>query len=234
MSGETKFEAMTIPELTYAADTRGVGGWVHPILYFPWNPVVLTEGQIDADVLSHVAHLLGLDHLRFVTVPNLVEKETRGGKDKIVRFLKDSHGLVQNRSRGAPLIVVLDWEVSAQDLRRARDAYGREGDRFVRAMPAEYCNELMGTDFKGIERFYPPRIVEEAHQAGELVVGIQPREPYSVSTDQLRRGKGALRERVLAVDAIAELKELAHVIMDIERVYRQEGPVQLRFEGIEP
>lgn len=82
--GESKFERLAIPELTRAAETKGVAGWVHPILYFPWNPVVLTEGPIDSEVLSHVATLAGIDHLRFVCLPELDSKEKRGGKDKII------------------------------------------------------------------------------------------------------------------------------------------------------
>ena len=230
--GATNFERLPIPELTRAAETRGVAGWVHPILYFPWNPVVLTEGPIDSEVLSHVANLAGLDHLRFVCLPELDTDEKRGGKDKIVTFLKNSHGLVQNRSKEAPLIVLLDWEVSKQDLDKARKAYGKNGDKFVQLMSETHCNQIMGKDFKGIERFYPPDIVAAAHQAGELIIGIQVGKPYSVSQDQLNSGKGALRRRVLAIDSIDKLGELTKLVLDVDKIYRQMGIVQLTFPEV--
>jgi hypothetical protein len=225
--GESKFERLSIPELTRAAETKGVAGWVHPILYFPWNPVVLTEGPIDSEVLSHVAHLTGIDHLKFVCLPELNTQERRGGKDKIIAFLKNSLGLIQNRAREAPLIVLLDWEVSKQDLDKARLAYGPGGDKFVHLMDESNCNSLLGKDFKGIERFYPPEVIVDAHQAGELIVGIQKGKPYSVSQDQLNSGKGALRRRILKIDSIKKLKELVSVVMDLDQIYRQDGHVQL-------
>lgn len=232
VEGATSFKVLPIPEVTKAAENKGVTGWVHPILYFPWNPVVLTEGPIDSEVLSHVAHLAGVDHLRFICLPELDIDERRGGKDKIVSFLKNSHGLVKNRSKEAPLIILLDWDVSKQDLERARTAYGQDGKRYVQRMSEAYCNPQVGKDFKGVERFYPASVIAAAHQAGELIVGVQQGKPYSVSQDQLNSGKGALRDRVLAVDSIKELKELAKVVMDVEKLYRHEGQVQLSLPGV--
>lgn len=230
--GESKFENLSIPELTRAAETKGVAGWVHPILYFPWNPVVLTEGPIDSEVLSHVAHLAGLDHLKFVCLPELDTKEKSGGKDKIISFLKNSLGMVQNRTREAPLIVLLDWEVSKNDLTNARAAYGSGGDKFVHLMSEAHCNSQLGKDFKGIERFYPSEVIVDAHQAGELIVGIQKGKPFSVSQSQLSSGKYALKCRVLKINSIKKLKELVKVLMDIDQIYRQDGKAQLTLPGI--
>lgn len=230
--GATSFEQMPIPELTRAADTKGVAGWVHPILYFPWNPVVLTEGPIDAEVLNHVARLVGVDHLRFVCLPGLDTNETRGGKDKIVTFLKNSHGLVQNRSREAPLIVLLDWEVSEQEMKSARAAYGKDGNKFVQRMSAMYCDPLLGKEFKGIERFYPADVIAAAHSAGELIIGIQSGKPYSISQNQLNAGKDALRRRVVAINSIQKLSPLVKVVMDVDSIYRRQGQVQLMLPGV--
>lgn len=228
----SKFEPLSIPELTRAADIRGVSGWVHPILYFPWNPVVLVEGPIDSDVLSHVAHLAGLDHLRFVSLPNLDPAEHRGGKDKIITFLKNSHGLVQNRSKQAPLIVLFDWDVSDEDIRKAKKAYGEGGDKNVLRMNAGHCDQLLREDFAGIERFYPPEVFVQAHQAGELVLGISGGQPYSISQSQLNGAKGNLRRRVLEIDSHNQLRSLLLLIMDVEGVYRTENVAQMRLEGI--
>ncbi len=232
--GESTFENLSIPELTRAAEVRGVGGWVHPILYFPWSPVVLTEGPIDSAVLAHVARLAGFDHIRFVCLPELDTTEKRGGKDKIVTFLKNSLGLVQNRAKEAPLIVLLDWEVSDQDLKKTRDAYGSGGDRYVLRMNASHCNSLMGSDFKGIERFYPPECVIDAHSAGELILGVRSGKPYSISKEQLESGKGHLRRRVLGIDDLSKLAELSHLVVEVDQTWRQQGQVQMTIPGIAP
>jgi len=230
--GGTSFEPLTIPELTRAADVRGVSGWVHPILYFPWNPVVLVEGPIDSDVLSHVAHLAGLDHLRFVSLPNLDTDERRGGKDKIISFLRNSHGLVQNRSKQAPLFVLFDWEVSNEDMKKAKKAYGVSGDNYVLRMNEGHCDPLMSKDFAGIERFYPPKVVLDASQNGEFVLGVAPNKPYSISKTQLDKAKGILRDKVLAIDAIEDLRPLLLLIMDVESVFRAGNATQMRLNGL--
>jgi len=233
-NGESRFYHLSIPELTHAADTRGVSGWVHPILNFPWNPVVLTEGPCDAAVLSHVARLAGADHLRFTSLPQLDPEENRGGKDKIISFLKNSLGLVKNRAKEYPLLVLLDWEVSDQDLKRTQDAYGPDGKKYVLRMNQAYCNPLISADFKGIERFYPPHVFIDAHQAGEIILGVQKGRPYSISKVQLDAGKHHLKQRVLKIDSLADLNELLHVLHDIEQTWRLKGQAQLILPGITP
>jgi len=230
--GGTIFDPLTIPELTRAADIRGVSGWVHPILYFPWNPVVLVEGPIDADVLSHVAHLAGLDHLRFVSLPNIDTSEHRGGKDKIITFLKNSHGLVQNRSKQAPLFVLFDWEVTNEDVKKAIKAYGKDGDNYVLRMKEEHCNPLLSKDFQGIERFYPHSVFVAGHKDGELVLGMADGKPYSISKSQLNSAKGKLRNRVLKINSLDELKPLLFLIMDIEAIFRSDHAAQMTLTGL--
>ena len=126
---------------------------------------------------------------------------------------------------------MLDWEVSSQDLEKARKAYGSGGEKYVHTMNANHCNKLLGKDFRGIERFYPPEVIVDAHQAKELIVGIQEGQPYSVSKDQLNKGKDCLKRRILKIDSIENLKELLNVVMDIDQIYRQDGRVQLTIPG---
>ncbi len=225
--GQTIFQSLTIPELTQAADIRGVSGWVHPILYFPWNPVVLVEGPIDSEILSHAARLTGLEHLRFVSLPNLDPSERRGGKDKIITFLKNSHGLIQNRSKQSPLFVLLDWDVSNNDMNKAKNAYGEGGTKYVLRMNKSHCDPLLGKNFFGIERFYPPNIFVDAHNVGDLILGMADNKPYSISKDQLEQAKGILRKKVLEINSLDELKPLSLLLMDIEGIYRSDNPAQM-------
>lgn len=231
-NGETKLERLSIPELTRAADTRGVGGWVHPILFFPWSPVVLVEGQIDADVLTHVARLAGCDHIRFTCLPQLDSSEKRGGKEKIDSFLKNSMGLAQNRSKDSPFMVLLDWDVSNEALKITRKAYGKNGDRYVCRMDPSHCDKLMSDEFKGIERFYPPKIIEEAHKRQDLILGIQENKPYSIAKEQLDKAKGLLRHRILEIETLPELTVLLKVVLDIDKVWREPGQAQLQLSGL--
>jgi hypothetical protein len=40
-NGARELMQMPIQKLTREAESKGVSGWVHPILSFPWNPIVL-------------------------------------------------------------------------------------------------------------------------------------------------------------------------------------------------
>ena len=232
--GETVATAKTVPELTKAAELEGVSGWVHPVLSFPWNPVVLVEGEIDANVLYHAATISGHDNLRFLSVPGLDRTYTRGGKDSIVTYLKRHADLIENRPREAPFIVLLDWDISKQELKNAQNAYGRHGDERVLRMDQKHSESLLGKDFKGIERFYPPQVMLDADHADELALAIKPGKPYSIAKSQLEAAKSRLCKRVLLVDDPVQLKPLISVVRDIQDAVYADRPVQKRlFSGLE-
>ena len=217
-NGASSARRTSIPTLVRDAERKGVTGWVQPILAYPTNPVVLVEGPIDADVLTHVASIIGLDRIRFLVLTDLDTAEKGAGKDSITTYLKKHAGLIGNRPKECPLIVVLDWEVTSNDIGNARKAYGKGGDLAVTKMNAAYCETAMGEDFVGIERFYPARIVREGHAAGEFVVGEAPGKPLSISGAQLTVAKKHLRQRVLQLNNPVELDALVKVVREIESV----------------
>jgi hypothetical protein len=219
-NSSTKITPMNIQRLTKAAETEGVTGWTHPILSHPWNPVILVEGPDDAEALSHVATLASFSNLRFVALPILDGTEPSGGKDSIISYLRRHQALICNRQLEAPLIVLFDWEVSGVELSKARAAYGPNGDERVFNMNSAHCDTLMGTDFKGIERFYPPRIVREAHAASKLILGVASGRPYSIAKAQLDAAKHELLNRFLCVTDPNELAPLVKVLHDLERAVR--------------
>jgi len=231
--GATGLDALPIQTLTREAETRGVSGWVHPVLSFPWNPVVLVEGSIDMEVLTHVASIAGFEHIKFFTVPRFDASESDNGKDAIISYLRRHGGLARHRPRSAPLIVVFDWDVTASDLKKAKSAYGDESERYVLQMDTKHCDNNLGPDFRGIERFYPSSIVREAHHANELIIGVTDGQPYSISKSQLDRGKGKLLDRVRKVLSKDDLVPLIKVLVDIERVVRRDSVVQITLPGFE-
>lgn len=224
---ETTLERTRIPELTRAAETRGVSGWVHPLLSFPWNPVILVEGQIDAEALTHAASLGGHDELRFVALRQLDPTEKGGGKDSIVGYLRRNQGLAQNRPKESPLLVLLDWEVSEQELKQTREAYGVGGEHRVIRMDAKHCNWQMGASFKGIERFYPPSVITDAQSASELVLGVATGKPYSIAADQLNAAKGKLLSRLRKISTLTDLAALLKVVGDLIKIIGGVDVVQL-------
>lgn len=207
-SGESVYIPQNIQDLTYSSETKGVTEWVHPVLYFPWNPVVLVEGKYDVDALTHVSKLIGNDIIKYVSVPDIDPSEKRGGDKKIISFLSRNKKMIKNRQMSAPLIVMLDWDVSDTDLNKARSAYGDGGKRFVLRMNVESSNPRLSNDFKGIEKYFPEKVFLKAHDNEDVVVGISATKPLSISQSQLNGGKRIFCDLVKEIEDINELEYL--------------------------
>lgn len=217
--GETSssLRPMKMPDLVRAAEERGVAAYLHPVLSFPFNPVVLVEGSIDEKILNHVAAHLGRGNLRFICLPRL-EAAEGSGVDSQISYVKKNAPLIHRRPSEAPFLVLVDWEVSDQKLQQLKAAYGSNSDRYVIRPPTDLCNRLLGASFRGIERFYPDRVIKAAHDAGELAVAFPTDDtrPWSIDKDELDSAKGVLMKRLTTVVKIAEMGRLPALV---EHVY---------------
>ena len=214
---ETSIRAAPVRELVRAAESSGVCSWTHPVLSFPWNPVVLVEGPTDELVLNRVADLCGYPSLKFVALPTIDAEEPRGGVDVLVNFLRRSQKLIPNRPAGAPLIVLVDWDVPDNDLNKLRSAYGPGGDKAVHRMNPKHADPALGEDFRGIERFYSAAVVESAVSDGTLVAAKDKSGVLSISKSKFEPAKATLREAMLKEASPARLKPLASVVADVQR-----------------
>jgi energy-coupling factor transporter ATP-binding protein EcfA2 len=216
VDGASAIKGTAIPKLVKDAERRGVSGWVQPILAFPSNPVILVEGQIDAEVLSHVAQIANKENLRFLALPELDAAEKRGGKDSMITYIQRHGGLIPNRPSDAPLLLLFDWEVTDAELNKARTAYGANGQDAILRMNSAHAPLELGEEFTGIERFYPSAVVDAGAAAGEFILGKAPGQPWSISKAQFEAAKPRLRQRVLAVTDPNELAPLLAVIQEID------------------
>lgn len=214
-SGVSSFEPMAIPDLVRSAEIDGVSGWIQPILAFPSNPVILVEGATDVAAFYHVAAVAGDREVRVLSLPQLDPAEKGAGKDSIVAYLKRHAGLLPNRPQGAPLVVVFDWDVSDDALQQARLAYGAGGEKRVIRMDPTYCDARLGKNFRGIERFYPVPIIEQAIDNDEFMAAIRPHRPISIAADQLAKAKAPLCRRLLATQDATALEALLRVWRDV-------------------
>jgi len=214
-SGATDVEPMDVAALVREAGLTGITRWSQPLLSFPFNTVILVEGPIDAQALSYVASVAGRADLRFMALPDIDPAETGGGKDAITKYLSLHGALINNRPKESPLLVLLDWETSDQELRKARAAYGEDGDDRVLRADAAYCNGEVGRDFRGIERFYPTHVVEAAVQAGELAAARNAEGIWTVSKAELARAKWPLLVRLQEEASLEDLGGLPEVLSDV-------------------
>lgn len=198
--GETSssLQSMDMPDLVRAAEEQGVATYLHPVLSFPFNPVVLVEGAIDERVLNHVAARLGRGTLKFISLPRLDAGEG-SGIDSQISYVKKNATLIHRRPPESPFLVLVDWDVPEQKLQTLRTAYGAEGDRYVVRPAQNLTTPMLGGSFKGIERFYPQKVVLEGHNAGELSVAfpVDDTKPWSVNKNDLDAAKNRLMARIL-------------------------------------
>lgn len=215
-AGATMIESKPIAELIQISENEGVAGWTHPVLFSPLQPVVLVEGYRDFKALSHACKISGKRTFRITYLPDLDKSEPKGGKDNISGFLKRAQRYIANRLISCPLIVALDWDVSDGDLRSAQKAYGKNGEKYVIRLSEASANPELGTDFCGIERFYPTSCVAEQLQRGVFAAALAPNKTYSVSKTQLDKAKDPLLESLVSIKDVKQIPHLVALLKQIE------------------
>jgi hypothetical protein len=194
----SRIKEMSILDLVRQAEDRGVTTYLHPALAFPFNPVVLVEGAIDELVMNHVATLFGKSNIRFIALPSLDGGES-AGVEGLQSYLKKNQKLISRRQPDAPLLVLLDWDVSDEQIAKLRASYGSGGIDYVVRCNKALANRRLGESFRGIERYYPEQIIKAAHEAGECVVGFPATSDaaWSISANELSKAKNRMANRVV-------------------------------------
>ena len=142
----------------------GISRWVHPILADPLDPIVLVEGKYDEAFVSRA--ILFIDPQSKIKVhylEQLVDGAGTGGVDDLFRYVKANSNAIRMRVANAPVVVVLDWDSEGK-----RNNFGqlfKPEDPFrVLVWPLARFNPLLGTSFKGIERYMSERVIRDADQ----------------------------------------------------------------------
>lgn len=139
----------------------GVSPWTDPLLHFPLQPVVIVEGKWDELFVRLGLALLGAGDVARVVYLSMLGEDGTGGNEEVKRYLKTHVRQIRARSPKAPVIVILDWE----------DASKRAGVEAIVPQPSPYkvlvwpdsaANPRLGPTFRGIERFYSDRLIDEA------------------------------------------------------------------------
>lgn len=212
----SRLRRMRISELVRQAEDRGVTTYLHPALAFPFNPVVLVEGAIDEMVMNHVAKVFGKSNIRFVTLPSMDEAES-AGVDALQSYLKKNQKLISRRQPDAPLIVLVDWDVSDEQMARLRVSYGAGGADYVVRSDKIFANKRLGESFRGIERYYPEQVIQASHDGGECVVGFPANRDgsWSISASELRKAKSRMASRIVRLDKPEQFTHLLGVLKQV-------------------
>lgn len=229
--GETSsvIKGMNTADLVRSAESKGVTGYMHPILSFPFNPVVLVEGWVDERVLNHVANVMGRGVIKFLSLPSIDDDEQAGVENQI-NYIRRNAALLSRRPQEAPLLVLVDWDVSDQKLNTLRSVYGANSDKYVIRANAAETSSVLGRSFRGVERFYPEAVIKEAHDQGKIAVAFPANdgEAWSVERDVLQRAKADLSSRILQIRDPALLGKLPRLVESVYAASTSVASNQLR------
>ena len=169
VSNHSKVEKLDPKELLDRSAKIGVSRWTHPILFYPLEPLILVEGEYDEIFISKGLRLLNGKNCRVACLKTLTNEKSKGGVDTLLRYVKENKNVIKSRRSDAPVIVVLDWDVKKDKEAEFKKGFKKEDPYHVLTWPEAESNPKLGTSFKGIERFYSDRIIEEAERQGARI-----------------------------------------------------------------
>jgi len=189
---QSKVEKLTPKELLNRSAKIGISRWTHPILFYPLEPLILVEGDCDEVFITRALELLSGENYRVACLKTLTQEMSRGGVDALLRYVRDNKDVIKSRRSDAPVIVILDWD-SKRKVSEFKKGF-KEGDPYhVFCWPGAKSNPKLGTSFRGIERFYSDRIIEEAERRGARIT-VDPSGIKEVVGDDYSKVKKLCRE----------------------------------------
>lgn len=139
----------------------GVARWVHPVLFWPLDPIILVEGKFDREFIEEAFRFYRPKRpVRVVDLP-VLDGATGGVAERIQRYIKDNANAIRSRRSDAPLIVVLDWD-AAKKVDQFKRLVDSPSVYKVLAWPGEAANPKASKSFRGIERFHCDRVLDLA------------------------------------------------------------------------
>ena len=207
-----------IGDLVSEASSLDVTSLPSPGLQFPFDTVVVVEGDFDSRVLRRASDLMNLcQGVAFLT-PSTLDPGCPDGDTGVKKFVTDYRYVFPQRLSGHPLLVLLDWEVSDGTLNAIQAKYGDSGSVNVRKMDPAWADGAVGDTFKGIERFYSPRILEEAESTGALQLARRSSGELVVTMSDLSAAKSALAELFCSSAAVSDCAHLRPALEWVETV----------------
>jgi hypothetical protein len=184
-------------EVVEISSKSGLSRYVHPILYYPLDPIVLVDGKYDVPFLKSAMTFLDKNlssKVRVLSLESLDNSKT-GGEEEIVKYLKVNIDAISSRQKQAPVLVLLDWESSkyaeleklSEKTKKRIIALKWKGDN---------ANPKLGTDFRGTERFYPDRLVNLVNQKIPNVIGAKTNGHFVIAKEDKEKIKKALFQEI--------------------------------------
>jgi len=144
----------------------GVSPWVHPLLFYPLDPLIIVEGKGDTIVLMEaLRHVRPARVVRVASLEDLEGGSVTGGVDEIRRYVRAHARTIRARRADAPVVVILDWDAAGKASSIA-SAVAADAPFSVMVWPEEDANPRLDDSFRGLERFFPDRLIDQVESEG--------------------------------------------------------------------
>lgn len=183
-------------ELLNVTSREGVSRWTNPLLFYPLEPAVLVEGKFDRDFLQECMRSLAISNPpRIVCLADLKEDDAQGGIDRLISFVKENSDVIKARTTHAKVALLLDWD--AANRRNSFTKHFNANDPFVcLAWDKSEANPLLSRAFRGVERFFPERLIKLIETAHSNVIFSNRKGVRTVNADDYSSVKQHLNAAV--------------------------------------
>lgn len=151
-------------DLLARSSSSGISRWVHPLLHFPLDPLILVEGKFDYVFFTAAFALLSPLKQPRVSYLEQLSGES-GGIEQTIKYLRSNREVLSNRPADSPVFLVVDWDSrSKEDAAKAAFLHPAAGGPIV--WPDSALNPKLGKSFRGVERAYSERLIMLAMDEG--------------------------------------------------------------------
>ncbi len=173
---------------------EGVSRWVHPILFWPLDPIILVEGKGDRELFEEAFQFFKpRRRIHVVDLPAL-GSSSDGGVHPIHQYIKANANAIRSRRTDAAVIVVLDWDAAGK-LEQFKKLVKEPSPYKVLVWPEGSANPRAGKCFRGVERFLSDRVLDCAMTQG-APIGRKKNGEYVVAAPEYDSVKKKLAEIV--------------------------------------
>lgn len=151
-------------ELLERVARSGISRWVHPLLHFPIDPLILVEGKFDWVFLTRAIAILSPTYQPRVSYRELLDGDS-GGVEHTISYLRKNRDAIAARPAEAPVVLVIDWDSRTKEA-SANSAFLPGSPARAAVWPDTALNPKLGRSFKGIERSYSERLIKLAMEGG--------------------------------------------------------------------
>jgi hypothetical protein len=137
-----------------------------------------------------------------------------GGIDRLLGYVKENAGVIKARAADSPIVVLLDWD-AARKASAFTKLFSSTDPFSVLSWQEAEANPSLGPSFRGIERFFPDRLVD-ASEAQGFPIARTSKGVCSVDKADYGALKRWLGERI-AIDGLT-IEDLTYAVLLLKRL----------------